>query len=486
MLSSAWEAARSGIGAAASSLTRISSGAFSSTAEKNETKDTGVLLVHGKVKSIAIHAPKQRQYGPSVTLDPATLEVPNGHKVAGTATVAVVRQPFTADGAPPVKLSSILREIGPGQVAVAAGICRPAGRVTVNLYQRSPTGQLHLDVASVDVLHALHAAGVVVNVCPDPAAAQPLPSRALQSSNEVLMVSPTAFVFNEQAAQDNKFMRRGDASPTQRVLEEFAGLVSELRDRAGVKVHLFEHGIEHDTPDACFPNNWFSTHPAAELVGSQPGGTLCFYPMKVENRRRERRPDLVQYVRGLGRYANVVDMSKEEREGRYFEGTGSLVLDRPGRVAYVALSERSDAALAAKWADRMGYDLVTFHSTNRGSPVYHTNVMMAVGTGVAVVCLESVADPAERAALHASLSRRHEVVDITAAQMEALCGNVLEVRNRWNLPVMAMSTRSYNAFTPEQREAILRHVAAIHHAPIDTLEELGGGGVRCTLAELFP
>lgn len=113
----------------------------------------------------------------------------------------MVRQPFTADGAPPVKLSSILREIGPGQVAVAAGICRPAGRVTVNLYQRSPTGQLHLDVASVDVLHALHAAGVVVNVCPDPAAAQPLPSRALQSSNEVLMVSPTAFVFNEQAAQ---------------------------------------------------------------------------------------------------------------------------------------------------------------------------------------------------------------------------------------------------------------------------------------------
>ena len=303
--------------------------------------------------------------------------------------------------------------------------------------------------------------------------------------------------------------------------------------------------------------------------------TLCCAP-----RRRERRPDLVQYVRGLGRYANVVDMSKEEREGRYFEGTGSLVLDRPGRVAYVALSgaagaclvapaspcawpclvrhdmrprssaslcgagcpaERSDAALAAKWADRMGYDLVTFHSTNRGSPVYHTNVMMAVGTGVAVVCLESVADPAERAALHASLSRRHEVVDITAAQMEALvshaggwksvassdsaeshlpelavtehlggpfaghddctafatrtrtpafvlpqCGNGLEVRNRWNLPVMAMSTRSYNAFTPEQREAILRHVAAIHHAPIDTLEELGGGGVRCTLAELFP
>lgn len=135
----------------------------------------------------------------------------------------------------------------------------------------------------------------------------------------------------------------------------------------------------------------------------------------------------------------------------------------------------------------MGYrELVTFHSSDgRGGAVYHTNVMMAVGTDVAVVCLESVEDEKERRHLEERLSKSHTVVDITRGQMASLCGNVLELEDGRGLPVLAMSTQAYNAFTPEQRQVMRRHVAGLHHAPIDTLERIGGGGVRCTLAEIF-
>ena len=186
-------------------------------------------------------------------------------------------------------------------------------------------------------------------------------------------------------------------------------------------------------------------------------------------------------------YPRVVDLTGEEAGGLYFEGTGVLVLDRINGVAYVALSERADAGLAEKWVQEMGYrDLVTFRSTDGHSgTVYHTNVMMAIGTDVAVVCLESVEDEGERRRLAEALGRTHAVVDITRGQMAALCGNVLELEDGRGLPVLAMSTQAYNAFTEDQRRVLRRHVAALHHAPIDTLEHIGGGGVRCTLAEIF-
>ena len=312
-----------------------------------------------------------------------------------------------------------------------------------------------------------------------------------QSTNEVLMVAPTAFRFNTLAAEDNAFMNveREDATQSIRsqVLREYAKLYSVLADSAGVTVRLFQHGEKHNAPDSCFPNNWFSTHAASEADGGVGMSTLVYYPMKCENRRRERRDDIKAILEQAIGYDRVVDLSAAEEEGRYFEGTGSLVLDRVRGVAYVALSERADARLAEKWVELLGYkELVAFRSVDaRGSTVYHTNVMMAVGTSVAVVCLESVVDAEERRRLTERLSATHEIVDITFEQMNALCGNVLEVRDAAGRPVMAMSTRAYDAFSPEQREVILKHVHTIHHAPIDMLEHVGGGGVRCTLAEIF-
>lgn len=311
------------------------------------------------------------------------------------------------------------------------------------------------------------------------------------------MVAPTAFGFNEQAAQDNSFMHEGERAAeggsalTRQVLREFAGLHRQLTESAGVNVALMQHAVSHGTPDAVFPNNWFSTHAAREGGGPNATGerTMVLYPMKCPNRAAERRPDVIGALRALEGYSRVVDMTGAERaeEPHFFEGTGVLVLDRVNGVAYVALSERAHECLARRWVEELGYnELVTFSSADaRGKPVYHTNVMMAVGTGVAVVCADSVADPAERRRLLGSLSKHHEVVQITQGQMDALCGNVLEVRGGHGLPIMAMSTQAFNAFTEEQRRAMRRHVADLVHAPIDTLESVGGGGVRCALAELF-
>ena len=321
--------------------------------------------------------------------------------------------------------------------------------------------------------------------------ATPAPVSPSQSTNEVLMVAPTAFTFNASAAEDNAFMNveRDDAPDSMRtqVLREFSKLYGALVDDAGVTVRLFQHGERHNAPDSCFPNNWFSTHAASEAEGDVGVSTLVYYPMKCENRRNERRADVKAVLEQVIGFDRIVDLSGEEANGRFFEGTGSLVLDRVHGIAYVALSERADRGLAERWVRELGYrELVAFHSVDDdGHAVYHTNVMMAVGTSVAVVCLESVTDAAERRQLTERLLQTHAIVDITLDQMKNLCGNCLEVRDRHGRPVMAMSTRAYDAFRPEQRAVILEHVHAIVHAPIDMLEHVGGGGVRCTLAEIF-
>lgn len=416
--------------------------------------------------------------------------------------IAVVRDAFAAHDENPRALAESLQPIGPNLVAIASDITHPHERLVVDQYEINPQdGQYHLTSIGTDLLRFLSGHNINLKHVPDvraaahavhngnaaSASAAGVPLK--QSTNEVLMVAPTAFVFNEQAAQDNSFMNTTDGSSisnkvTQQVLNEFASLYDVLTEHAGVKVNLFQHSLDHGTPDAVFPNNWFSTHSATE--GSSGQSTLVYYPMKCPNRQAERRKDIMSILDTMG-YDRVFDMTHGEKNERYFEGTGVLVIDRVGGVAYVSLSERAHPEAAQEWVDTLGYrDLVTFRSTDSNdSVVYHTNVMMAIGTGVAVACLESIKDEKERKNFVAKLSKTHEIVDITKAQMAALCGNVLELEDGRGLPVMAMSTRAYNAFTEDQRKVMRKHVAALHHANIDTLEHIGGGGVRCTLAEIF-
>ncbi|DBA84070.1 hypothetical protein WJX77_002568 [Trebouxia sp. C0004] len=435
----------------------------------------------------------ERQWGASATLPLSIL--PGSSK---SSRIGVIRDAFTPFNAREYPLHSTIASLGEGQAAVhSAAAFNPQGIVVDEYVQDKANGVYRLTNVATDLLRLLRRENIKVCAVPDVAAASKQNSAkamqrgARQCTNEVLMVAPTAFGFNDQTAQDNSFMhasREGGSTDagsdvTQHVLREFSGLYRELTESAGIQVNLFQHTLSHGTPDAVFPNNWFSTHPASE---SGQESAMVLYPMKTKNRAAERREDIIACIQQRG-YSNMFDMSSSEASNKYLEGTGALVPDRVNGIVYVNLSERADEKLAQQWADQLGYkDVVTFRTLDRRSKaVYHTNVMLCVGTDVAIVCAEGVKDDKERQRLLSSLGSHQTVVQITSDQMDALCGNVLELEDGKGLPILAMSTQAYNAFTEEQRKTMLKHVAAIHHAPIDTIEHVGGGGVRCSLAELF-
>lgn len=214
---------------------------------------------------------------------------------------------------------------------------------------------------------------------------------------------------------------------------------------------------------------------------------LVLYPMKTPSRRKER--DNFERLLSRGRYTHIYDMTREENayQPSFLEGTGSLVLDRVNHIAYVALSSRSDLRLARAWARVMGYSVLPFTALDKeGRPIYHTNVMMAIGTRVAVLCSESITDRHQREMVRDSLrSTGHALVEISLDQVGKFCGNVLELENFYGEQVIVMSTAAYNSFTQEQRETMLGHVTHLLHSDISTIEAVGGGGVRCTIAELF-
>ncbi len=301
-----------------------------------------------------------------------------------------------------------------------------------------------------------------------------------QSARAVLMVRPASFGFNPQTAASNAFQQPADSpggSEAQSlVLAEFDGLAKALQ-RAGVEVLIVPDTALPAKPDAIFPNNWVSFH---------FDGTVALYPMLAPNRRAERREDILEQVVRDGRFrvSRTVDLTHREAEGKFLEGTGSLVLDRAHRVAYASLSPRTDLDVLGEFAQIMDYDLVTFEARDAaGHPVYHTNVVMAIGTRFAVVCGEAIAQPSHRGAVFDQLrAAGHDIVDITRRQMQGFAGNLLELAPAGG-PVIALSTTAWRSLGPAQRRILESH-AEVVPAAIPTIERIGGGGVRCMLAEI--
>ncbi len=308
------------------------------------------------------------------------------------------------------------------------------------------------------------------------------PAREPQSAGAVLMVRPARFAFNPETAASNAFQSPSDlqscdsAAVQGSALREFDGLAGKLVD-AGVAVIAAEDTPSPVKPDAVFPNNWVSFH---------RDGTVVLYPMLAVNRRWERREELIQQVTREGgfRITQTVDLSYRENQGKFLEGTGSLVLDRAQRVAYAALSPRTDLDVLGEFAQQLDYDLVTFDAFDpRGIPVYHTNVLMAVGSGFAVLCGEAISDRAHRSAVTEKLrATGHEVLEISIGQMIRFAGNILELTPASGA-VIAMSTTAWNSFDSMQRRLLERHGSVVA-ADIPVIEGLGGGGVRCMLAEI--
>jgi hypothetical protein len=301
------------------------------------------------------------------------------------------------------------------------------------------------------------------------------------------MVRPASFGFNPETAGSNAFQhapKSAAATPgadesaaiQSLALREFDRLADSL-ERSGVTVIVAEDTREPNKPDAIFPNNWVSFH---------ADGTVVLYPMLAPNRRLERREEVLEEVLGAGRFrtTRTVDLSPREARGQYLEGTGSLVLDRVRHVAYANVSARTDLDVLGDFAQQLDYDVVTFESTDgAGRSVYHTNVMMAIGTGFAVLCGESITDRDRRTAVHSTLeSAGREIIEIGFAQMQAFAGNMLELAPAHS-KLIALSTTAWESLGPAQRRALERH-GRIVAADIPVIERYGGGGVRCMLAEI--
>lgn len=313
-----------------------------------------------------------------------------------------------------------------------------------------------------------------------PDRSRPSPSPAAQTADAVLMVRPAAFGWNAQTAPSNRYQR--STSPARdgqaRALEEFDGLASALAG-AGVEVHALPDHPQPPRPDAVFPNNWVSLH---------ADGTVVLYPMLAPNRRSERRPELLDELvsRGGFRSERVLDLTHHEREGRFLEGTGSVVFDHAIRRAYMCRSPRSDVAVLAELCAVLDYQPVVFEATGAdGAPVYHTNVLLSIGRRFAVVCAEAVATT-QRGALLEQLGeggRRVETIDLDQAARFA--GNLLELRARSGESVLAISQRGLDSLAPAARERLAGCVDRVVSVPLRTIEDAGGGSARCMLAEVF-
>jgi hypothetical protein len=292
------------------------------------------------------------------------------------------------------------------------------------------------------------------------------------------MVRPAAFAFNAETAASNAFQHAGagltEAGLAEAARAEFDALAAQL-DRAGVEVTVVPDSPEPVKPDALFPNNWVSFH---------GDGSAVLYPMLAPNRRTERREEVLAAVGATFRIRRTIDLTAREQEGKFLEGTGSLVLDRMHRLAYACLSPRTHLDALADFAHELDYELVTFESKDAlGRLVYHTNVMMAVGSRFAVLCAASIGDERHRQAVCGRLEATgHEIIDLSLEQMTAFAGNLLELTGGRGA-LIALSRTAWESLDRPQRRALERHGSPLI-AAIPRIERHGGGGVRCMLAEI--
>ncbi|MEO5720294.1 MAG: arginine deiminase-related protein [Chthoniobacterales bacterium] len=304
-----------------------------------------------------------------------------------------------------------------------------------------------------------------------------MPADIQQSANAVLMIRPHRFYPNPETAADNAFQKAVAAGELPAVSaaaqQEFDRAVETLRN-AGVTVQAVDDTATPEKPDAVFPNNWFSTH---------HDGRVALYPMYSAARRQERRHDVIDELRKAYRITEVIDYSESETSGRALEGTGSLVLDHVNKMAYASLSQRTHPEVLKKFCDDFAYEAVIFRSESEpGRPIYHTNVMMCVGSAFALVGLGNIPDEAERDGVQNLLEANgQEVIELSRAQIAEFAGNALELHNDRE-KLLILSTRAAAALTPAQQTAIERHARLVPLA-LPTIE-LAGGSARCMMATI--
>lgn len=296
--------------------------------------------------------------------------------------------------------------------------------------------------------------------------------KSVQAPQAVVMIRPHHFCSNPETRDDNAFqtLSNRDADATsEAALAEFDAAVAKLRS-VGVRVHAFDD-LGAETPDSVFPNNWFSTH---------AGGHIAIYPMFAENRRKERRLDVIELLKAEYRVQDVIDYSGLEQDNLALEGTGAMVLDHTGRIAYTVQSNRADPVILERFCTHFNYEPIAFEAKDaQGRDVYHTNVLMGIGTDYALICLDMITDPARRRTVAHRLEESGcEVIDLTHAQIGEFAGNAIELTGEKR--VLALSERALKSLRPEQLNIIQKSAEPLPLS-VPTIET-AGGSVRCMIA----
>ena len=299
----------------------------------------------------------------------------------------------------------------------------------------------------------------------------------LQTTSTILMIRPVNFGFNEQTAGSNAFQNRNAEQQLvqDKALTEFDTMVTKLRDN-GVEVIVIQDTAEPHTPDSIFPNNWVSFH---------RDGTVFLYPMMAENRRLERREDIIIGLENEFKINHVIDLSRFESENKFLEGTGSMVLDRENKLAYACLSPRTDKDVLDLFCLESGYKPVLFHAVDQsGMDIYHTNVLMCVGSNFVVICLESIKDTAEKLTVIDTIAAsQKQLIDISFDQMNHFAGNMLEVQNLQGEKLIVMSKSAWDSLNQQQKDQLSSFCKPVY-SDISTIESNGGGSARCMMAEV--
>lgn len=293
----------------------------------------------------------------------------------------------------------------------------------------------------------------------------------MKNYNHIVLVRPANFGYNFETAQSNRFQKQVDETDLhEKAIREFDNMVTLLQDNQ-LSVKVFQDSETPSKPDCIFPNNWISFHPHHGVV---------LYPMEAENRRFERRTDIIDHLQVLSGNQQLTDLTSYETEGQYLEGTGSVIFDPVNEDAYACISSRTDARLFSILAKELHKTPISFEAFDlNGYPIYHTNVMLSIGENSVIICSESITDPVERIMVTERLKASGRVViEVNFRQMNQFCCNVLEVDNQDGEPFLIMSSSAYNGFTEEQLDQIKQRVGIIV-VDITTIENVGGGSARC-------
>lgn len=299
---------------------------------------------------------------------------------------------------------------------------------------------------------------------------------SLYPASSIIMLRPKSFGYNSYTAESNAFQSNEFTFENSIIEKEFDNLADKIRN-AGIVVDVWEDDIHPPRPDAVFINNWISTH---------EDGSVFIYPMEAVNRRIERRAELIEQLYDAYIFSSFKDLSTSEKDNLFLEGTGSMVIDHINRHVFAAISSRTDKKLAENWANRMQYDCTTFHAFDQaGKAIYHTNVLMSIGVDYAIVCLEAIIHPIEKRRMEEYFKKvKIGLIEISMEQMNSFAGNCIQLQNKEGQKFIVLSSTAYSTLNSNQIEQLTSHSELII-GNIKHIERIGGGSVRCMIAENF-